>query len=192
MLVLNKSITDIPVMSLQSGGTLGTAMQPIIDPRKLQIIAYYVAGPRISETSVLHTSDIREYGSLGFIVDDADSIMSLDDDLVRLNEVINFRFSLIGKAVVNEDKKKLGKVLEYTVESDSFMIQKIHVSQSVLKNISSSSLLIHRSQIIEITDHQIIVKSTAIREPLNLGQALNPFRKVPGPRALRPEASDTK
>lgn len=189
MLALNKTITNIPVMSLQSGGTLGQADQPIIDPRKLQIIAYYVSGPRIQQTSVLHTNDIREFGPLGFIVDGADCVMELDESLIRLQEVIGFNFELLGKKVVDEDKKNLGKVVEYTVETDGFVIQKIHVGQSLVKNITSSSLLIHRSQIVEITDRHIVVRSSANKQQLGLAQMLNPFRRnqplIPEPKQLR-------
>lgn len=178
MLVLNTQLENITVMSLQSGTSLGSALAPIIDPRKLQVVAYFVGGPRIQQTSVLHTSDIRELGPLGFIVDSADSIMELDEDLVRLQEVISLKFELIGKSVVDDTKTKLGKVIEYTLESDDFLIQKLHLSQSILKNIKSTSLLIHRSQIIEITDREIIVRSATARQPTGLSQILNPFRKT--------------
>jgi uncharacterized protein YrrD len=177
MLLLNSQLKDVPVMSLQTGSALGTAQDPIIDPRKLQIIAYYVTGARIQTTSVLHTSDIREFGPLGFIVNGADSIMELDNDLIRLQEVINFKFTLLGKNVVDENKKRLGKVVEYTVESEGFTVQKLHVSQSLVKNFANSNLIIHRSQIVEITDHQIIVKSASVPQPMGLAQVMNPFRK---------------
>lgn len=177
MLLLSSQLKDVTVMSLQTGSSLGVAHEPIIDPRKLQIIAYYITGPRIQATSVIHTEDIREFGPLGFIVDGADSIMELDEDLVRLQEVINFRFSLIGKTVVDDRKKRLGKVSEYTLESDGFVIQKLHVTQSMMKNLTTSNLLIHRSQIVEITDHLIIVRSAEIPQTVGLAQAINPFRK---------------
>lgn len=177
-------------MSLQSGSTLGTTTEEIIDPRKLQIIAYYVHGPRITETSILHTSDIREVGPLGFIVDTADEIMTLDDSLVRLNEVIGFHFQLLGKQVIDDTKKKLGKVVEYTLESESFMIQKLHVSQNLLKNIKSSSLIIHRSQIIEINDKAVIVRSATAEATTSFVQAINPFRKAP--TQLAPERTNTQ
>ena len=164
-------------MSLQTGSQLGTVTEPIIDPRKLQVAAYYVVGPRIQETSVLHTSDIREVGPLGFIVDDTTSIMTLDDDLVRLNEIIDFRFKLLGKQVVDDQKKRLGKVVEYALESGGFMVQKIHVGQSMIKNITSSNLIIHRSQIVEVSDSEIIVRSATVPNQVGLAQALNPFRK---------------
>lgn len=178
MLLLNTQLQNVAVMSLQTGAALGTTSDPIIDPRKLQIAAYYVAGPRIQVASVLHTADIREYGPLGFIVNGADSIMEFDDDLIRLKEVADLKFTLLGKYVVDENKRRLGKVSEYTLESDGFIIQKLHVSQSMVKNITSSNLIIHRSQIVEITDHLIVVKSAAVPATLGLAQVLNPFRKA--------------
>ena len=189
MLLLGSQLTNTPVMSLQSGSALGMISTPVIDPRKLQIIAYYITGPRISEPSVVHTSDIREYGPLGFIVDSADSIMTLDEDLVRLQEVINFNFTLLGKTVIDDTKKKLGKVADYALEGESYLVQKLHVNQSVIKNFSNANLIIHRSQIIEVTDNSVLVRSTTIPQQVGLAQALNPFRKSPH---LAPDATSRK
>jgi len=171
MLALSTQISGTPIMSLQNGGELGIAEKAIIDPRKLQV-------SRILETSVLHTSDIRELGPLGIIVDSADSIMVLDEDLVRLQEVVNLNFELIGLQVIDDTKQKLGKIVDYTLETDGFYIQKIHVSQSMLKNITNTNLIIHRSQIIEITDTKVIVKSATIKQSTKISQMINPFRKT--------------
>lgn len=189
MLMLNSQLQRVPIMSLQSGSSLGVAAEEIIDPRKLKIVAYHVTGPRITEASILHASDIREVGPLGFIVDSTDEIMTLDDSLIRLNEVIGFHFQLLGKQVIDDTKKKLGKVVEYAIESESFTIQKLHVSQTILKNIKNSNLIIHRSQIIEINDKAIIVRSATIEAPTSFAQVINPFRKAPAP--LRPETTET-
>lgn len=179
MLTLNTQLQGTPIMSLQTGGALATATEEIIDPRKLQIVAYRVSGPRITEASILHTSDIREVGPLGFIVDSSDEIMVVDDSLVRLNEVIGFHFQLLGKQVIDTTKKKLGKVLEYVIESDDFTIQKLHVSQNILKNLKSSNLVIHRSQIVEINDKVIVVRAATVEATTGFAQAINPFRKTP-------------
>ena len=197
MLVLNRRLESVPIMSLQNGSKLGQAQKPVIDPRKLQIIAYHASGPRIHQASVLHTADIREYGPLGFIVDGANAIMELDQDLVRLNEVIGFNFSLIGKLVIDDKKHKLGKVVEYTAETDGFFIQKLHVKQSLMKNFSNTNLIINRSQIIELNDQFIMVRSGSVQQPVGLAQAvLNPFRRPqssltpsPEPRQLHHSSS---
>lgn len=182
---MHKSFEGMPIMSLQSGGKLGELATPIIDPRKLQIVAYYAEGPRIHEVSVLHTSDIREVGPLGIIVNDADEIMVADDGLVRLKEVLDFNFTLIGKQVVDDQKKKLGKVIDYTIETDGFTIQKLHVSQSIMKNVMTSSLIIGRAQVVQVTDKEIVVRSAAVPETTGLGQLVNPFRRSKG--SLAPE-----
>lgn len=175
----------MPIMSLQSGGKLGVLGAPIIDPRKLQIVAYYAEGPRIHEVSVLHTNDIREVGPLGIIVNDASEIMAVEDGLVRLKEVLDFQFELIGKLVVDDQKNKIGKVTEYTIETDGFSIQKLHVSQSIMKNVLTSSLIIGRAQIVQVTDKEIIVRSAAVPETMGLSQLVNPFRRTKG--SLAPE-----
>ena len=177
MLLLSSQVNNTSVMSLQSGSELGKVGKAIIDPRNLSVAAYYVSGPRIQTASVLHSSDIREYGPLGFIVDSTDNVMALDADLVRLQEVIGLNFTLIDKQVIDEQKKKLGKVTDYTLEFESFEIQKIHVSQSVMKNFSNSNLIINRSQIVEVTNKQIIVRSATIPVSTGLPQVLNPFRR---------------
>jgi uncharacterized protein YrrD len=174
-------------MSIQSGTSLGVTGEPILDPRKLQVVAFYVNGPRLQGANVLHVGDIREVGPMGFIVDNADSVMLLDDDLVRLQEVIDLNFTLIGKQVVDEHKQKLGKVAEYSVENKGFFVQKIHVAQSMFKNLTSSKLIIHRTQIVELTDRMIVVRSGTVPHSQGLLQLVNPFRRSPAARPLSPE-----
>ena len=165
-------------MSLQTGGKLGEAGVPVIDPRNLQIAAYHVSGPRIHEESVLHTSDIREVGPLGIIVNDAHDIMPIDDGLVRLDEVRAMNFELKGKTVVDESGSRLGRVSDYAVDADDFKVMKLHVAQSMMKNLSNSALIIDRSQIVDITDTTITVRSGAVRQSAGLAQVLNPFRRA--------------
>ena len=177
MLVMNSKLLNTPIMSLQSGDKLGATGAPIIDPRKLQITAFYALGNRITELSVLHCSDIREVGPLGMIVDSADEIMPLNDDLLRLKELLDMKFELIGLQVIDDNGMKLGKVSEFSTEINDFFIQKIYVTKTFLKSIASSDLIINRAQIIEITNKKIVVKSAAIQSKSSIEQVVNPFRK---------------
>jgi uncharacterized protein YrrD len=190
--MLNSQLQNISVMSIQSGTALGSTGEPILDPRKLQVVAFHVTGPRLQGPSVLHVSDIREVGPMGFIVDNADSVMSLDDDLVRLQEVINLNFTLLGKQVVDEHKQKLGKVAEYSIENKGFFIQKIHVGQSMFKSLTNSKLIIHRTQIVELTDRVIVVRSGTVPQSQGLLQLVNPFRRAPAHQPLSPEPSQLR
>ena len=170
-------------MSLQSSTELARTETPIIDPRNLTIEALYVSGPLVkSNPSVLHVRDIRESGSLGYIVDDSEKIMPLDD-LVRLQEIINFNFNLIGNQAVDESGRTIGKVYDFTYEPNSFEIQQIYVKPPLLKSFSNPTVIIHRQQVISVTNEKIIVKSPTIKvdEPVKTHSFTNPFRSQSQP-----------
>lgn len=173
-------------MSLQTGTRVGTAVSHIIDPRRLSIVAFYCEGPLIDfSPAILHTSDIREFSSIGFIVDSADNVMP-EDDLVRLKEILEFKFDLIGKQVVEADGRKLGKVSTYTVDSESFYITKLHVQPGFLQRLAQTELMVDRTQIVEINDKHIVVRKATAEDiqPAGMPVIDNPFRKSAGiPRA---------
>jgi sporulation protein YlmC with PRC-barrel domain len=67
------------------------------------------------------------------------------------------KFELIGKQVETTSKEKVGKVSDYATESETMFVQKIYVSQSILKSLTGGSLSIDRTQINEITPRRIII-----------------------------------
>ncbi len=164
MLYLIDHFSDMPVMSLQVGGQIARLDKPIINPNNLRIVGFYVNGP-LHGGKILLTEDIRELGDLGAIVDHEDKLVD-QEDLVRLHDVLEIDFQLIDKPVITERKKRLGKVSDYIVDDLQFMIQKIHIKQSMLKNWTAEQLVIHRSQIVEITDKKIVIKDNleAVKE----------------------------
>lgn len=180
MLLLRDKILSLPIVSLQTGQPLANLAQPIIDPRRLIIMAFYCEGLGLDiKPAVLHTSDIREVSSIGLIVDSSDDIMS-PTDLVRLQEVLKFNFSLEDKQVVDEKGRRLGKVINYSIDTDSFYIIKLHVKPGFLQALQTSELLIDRAQIVEITDSQIIVRAPTSRAVEHAVKRLvdNPFRQA--------------
>jgi sporulation protein YlmC with PRC-barrel domain len=179
MLVLRDRVLNAPLMSLQTGTEVGRTAAAIIDPRRLIIVAFYCEGPQIDQQpAVIHTSDIREFSNIGMIIDSADSIMQ-PEDLVRLQEVLAFHFSLEGKQVVDSGGQKLGKVVNYTIDPSSFYIMKLHVKPPLLQSLSAAELLIDRSQIQSVDDKRIVVSQPTIRDTRHVPAPIeNPFRKA--------------
>lgn len=179
MLLPAHRLQDIPVMSLQTGAEIARVGEPIIDPRQMIIVAFYVDGRMLDEhPSVLHVADIREYGDIGIIVDDSDKLMS-PDGLVRLQQIIDFHFRLIGLRVVDELGHKLGKVKDFVVEPETYSIQQLFTEQSLLRSLTTMSNVIHRSQIISVTNELITVSSATVDEKTTKKDSgfVNPFRK---------------
>lgn len=182
MLILGSQLLDTPVMSLQTGAELARTKQSVIDPRSLSIVAYELSGALLVEhPSLLRIADIRELSEIGMIIDSSDEFVGVDD-IIKLKEVYDLHFSLIGLSVVDDKKHKLGKVEDYSVEMGGFVIQQLNVKRPILKSFNDSELLIHRSQIIEINDTTIIVKSASNEAKDPLPQAIkayaNPFRNT--------------
>ncbi|NCO10739.1 hypothetical protein GW930_02430 [Candidatus Saccharibacteria bacterium] len=183
MQLLGSQMTDIPVMSLHTGGPIGQLEKPVIDPSNLMILAYTLKGPLLTEhPSLLRVADIREMGHLGMIVDGSDEIIGLDD-VVKIKELYELSFSLIGMNVVDEHKHKLGKVEDYTIEATSFSIQKLKVKRGFFKGLTDTGPLIHRSQIVDINRTTVTVKSTAKKVVEREKESshfdyVNPFRKA--------------
>lgn len=187
MLVLGSRLHDTPVMSLQTGTRLAKTGRPVIDPANLKILAYEVDGPLLSEhPSFLRTADIREFSNIGMIIDSNDELIGADD-VIKIKELRELGFTLVGMLVIDEHKHKLGKVEDYTLETGSFVIQQLNVKRGALKSLTDTGLLIHRSQITEINDHAIIVKSTQRKSVEPVMEAtrhdyVNPFRNpAPAP-----------
>lgn len=184
MLVSATKLLGTPILSLEIGGAIGQIADVIIDPDTLKAIAFRLNGgivPR-SGANYLDVSSIREYSAYGMVIDTADELIS-PDDVVKLSDVLRLNFSLIGLKVESKRHHKLGKVIDYTVTSDDFTVQQIVVKRPAIKSFVDSELVIHRREIVEITDYKIIVKDEVkvLKERAEhedfVPNFVNPFRK---------------
>ena len=88
--------------------------------------------------------------------------MSDQADLIRHKEILNINFDLINKPVKTK-RSKIGKVSDYSY-NDGLFIQKLYVSRPLHKVFSSEdTAIIDRQQILEVSDHYILVRDTEIR-----------------------------
>lgn len=156
MLQLSESLLNKPVMSLRTGQPVATATAPIINPNNLKIEGFYCDDRFSKKTLVLLYQDIRDFMPQGFVVNDHDVLVE-PDELVRLRDVMNLNFQLIGKPVVTVSKERVGKVSDYATEVETMYVQKIYVTQSLMKSLTGGNLGVDRNQINEITDKKIII-----------------------------------
>ena len=156
MLQLSASLIGQPVLSLRTGQQVATVTGAIFNPNNLKIEGFYCNDAFSKKSLVLLYQDIREVLKDGFIVNDHDVLVE-PQELVRLRGVLEIKFELIGKQVFTTSKQKVGKVADYAVESETMFVQKVYVSQSILKSFTGGSLSVDRSQINEITNKRIII-----------------------------------
>lgn len=163
MLKLSQSLIGIPIMSLRTGQQIATTKSAIFNPDNLKIEGFYCSDKYEKHELVLLYQDIRDVIPQGLVVNDHD-VLTEPHELVRLQQIMDIDFQLIGKQVVTLSKHRLGKVTDYATELETMYVQKLYVSQGVLKGLTKGSLGIDRGQINEITNDKIIVN-----DPLDAG-----------------------
>jgi hypothetical protein len=161
MLRLSQSLVNQPVISLRLGGRIATALQPIINPHNLKILGWWCKVPGHSQNMVLLAEDMREILPDGIAINDDDSL-SLPEDLVRHKEVLDINFQLLEKPVRTK-RHRLGRVEDYSY-NDGMFVQKLYVGRPLVKVLTTEpTLIVDRSQIIEVTDTHIVVKDVDLK-----------------------------
>lgn len=175
MLQLSTPLLNKAVFSLRTNAPIANIASVIVNPNNLKIEGFYCVDRYSHNQLVLLTQDIRDMTPGSYIVNDHDVLVEANE-LVRLKTILALNFNIIGKQVVTLSKEKVGKVNDYAVDVSSMYIQKIYVSQSLIKSFTGGNLSIDRSQIIEITPNSIVIS-----------ELLNKSRSgavVPAPTAL--------
>lgn len=162
MLRLSSQITNVPVFSLRTGGPIATAVEPIINPNNLTVEGWYCTDRFDKKTLILLTKDLRDFVPKGMAVNDHEDLVD-PGELIRLQDVLKLDYTLIGKAVATNQGRKLGRVGDYAVDVDSFIIQKIYVDRPVYRSLTDGQLSIDHSQVVETTPKKIIVKEADVR-----------------------------
>ena len=160
--MVGSNLLNFPVLSLHVGGAVASTKRAIIDPDNLKIMAYLIDGPALKNDpeigDILDLNDVREVSERGFIVDSTD-VFTFREDVVRLDKIIKLNFDLVGLKVIDESGKKIGKVVDYTLDSSTFMVYQLIVQRPVMASFLDPQLTINRSQIVEIDDFKVVIKN---------------------------------
>lgn len=178
-LVQAHTLLHNPIMSLQTGAELGRTSKLLVNPTNLHLVAFEVEGRALAvNPSLLRVADIREFSSVGIIIDSADELLETGDVEV-IDTLRSMKFELKGMKVQDEDGQKYGSVSNYIVDSSSLIVMQLEVKSPFFQSISTASRLIKRDQIVEITASTIIVKSSkTVIEPvrhIDRPPLINPF-----------------
>ena len=188
MLVSGSRLENVPVLSLQVGGAIAWTGAPIIEPETLKIVAFRTHGPLVNraEANILDVWSVREYSQMGMVVDSIEDLVA-PGDVVKIEKILKLNFNLVGLKVETKKGTKLGKVSDFTVTDNDFMVQQIIVKRPAMKALIDPELVISRKEIVEVNDYKIIVKDEekTIREKAAkedfVPNFVNPFRKTPEP-----------
>ncbi len=163
MLILGQQLIGKNIMSMRIGRAIGITTEVIVNPKNLKIEGWFAQDLETKKTVILLSQDVRGFVEQGFAVNDHDAL-SDPQELVRLKDLLKLNFTLINKTVVTDHHRRVGKVINYSLNDSNFFIQKLNINQSVLKSFTGGEVIIDRSQILEITDKKIRVSEATIQD----------------------------
>lgn len=162
MYVLASRLADLGVISLQTGEVIATAEDLLVDRDELELVAFRceTTGRRPAPRVLLYR-DLRQL-AVDCLIVDSDDELSEANDIVRVQRLLEENFHPVGTAVVTDTGRRLGKVEDFTINTESGRTQKIYVRRSLWRSWIGSSLIIDRNQIIDVARDRIVVRDATV------------------------------
>ncbi|MBR3229069.1 PRC-barrel domain-containing protein [Candidatus Saccharibacteria bacterium] len=183
MLIYASKLIGTPILSVQAGGMIANITDIIVDPDTLKVVAFKVAGPPVDRNeNILDVSSVREYSNYGMVIDNIDELVGVED-VIKISKVLALNFDLVGLKVETKKGSKLGKISNYTMTSEDFVVQQIIVKRPPIKSLVDSELTVSCKEIVEVNDYKVIVKDEekVIKERAEhedfIPNFVNPFRE---------------
>lgn len=162
MYALASKLIGLPILSLQNAESITQVRSLIMEIKNLEVVALACdPRPRLGKRPVLLMRDVRQVAIDCLLVNTEDDLVEADE-VVRLEPLLKRNFDPHGLNVVTELKRRVGRVEDYTINLETYHLQKLYVRQSILRSWMGSSLIIDRSQIIEVSEREIIVRDATI------------------------------
>lgn len=158
MLIEGSKLLKYPILSLHTASRIAGVKGLVIDPNFLKVVAFEISAVSSKQRLFLEASSVREFSKMGMIVDSDEEFVE-KDDVIKLKETIDLGFSLDNMKVVSKKKAILGRIEDFIINTEDFQIMQLIVKRPIYKALIDPELVIGRSDIHEINDNEIIVKS---------------------------------
>lgn len=158
MLIEGSKLLKYPILSLHTASRIAEVKGLMIDPNFLKVVAFEIDAVSSRQRLFLEASSVREFSKMGMIVDSDEEFIE-KDDVIKLKETIDLGFSLDNMKVVSKKKAMLGRIEDFIINTEDFQIMQLIVKRPIYKALIDPELVIGRSDIHEINDREIVVKS---------------------------------
>ena len=158
MLIEGSKLLKYPILSLHTASSIAEVKGLVIDPNFLKVVAFEISAASSRQSLFLEASSVREFSKMGMIVDSDEEFVE-KDDVIKLKETIDLGFSLDNMKVISKKKAMLGRIEDFIINTEDFQIMQLIVKRPIYKALIDPELVIGRSDIHEINDSEIIVKS---------------------------------
>ncbi|TES95063.1 hypothetical protein E3J85_02505 [Patescibacteria group bacterium] len=157
MLINFSSIKGITLVATEDKGKVGDLEEVVIDPDQGKILCFLVKTGFFSPLKALFPPDILGWYQ-EFIVIPSKNTFVEPKEIVRAYEVIKQKIKILDQKVVNQKIQTIGKVIDLTLDLETYYLSRISVEISPLKGFLESERLIPWNKIIKITKDFVMVE----------------------------------
>lgn len=151
MLIEISKVRGLPTGAIDEGALIGTVKQAVVSPEAARVIGFLVKIKGLFRgQKVISFQDVVDIDTQGLVINSRDNLVS-ENEIVRIKELVDSRFSLIGLSARTKNKKYLGRVSDAVIESTSGDIIRVYVKYFWDERI------FERSMIHEIKKDEIIL-----------------------------------
>ena len=164
MLFEAKSLSNLPIISLDSGKNLGFLNNIIIDPENGKIAGVVTQSIAFWKSpKALAFNDIYEFSIESIVVRDDESLSDISE-VIRIKDIVKRKIYILGSKVVTEFGKNLGRVDDFIINVDLGILVKIYVESFLSKGYLKGNLIIPANKIILIEHKKITIKDDTLVE----------------------------
>lgn len=139
-----------------------TVKDMVIDPEAGKLLAFVV---NINKNLIITPVDVLSWTEV-IRVHNHDAIVSADE-VLRVAQVMAKHVSIFHNKVYTKSGEYLGRVNDFSIDSNVMMLQKLYLSKGFLGLIRYQSRIISAKNILEILPDRIVIKDeTPIKEVL--------------------------
>lgn len=173
MNILHSQLIFFPIISLQTGQTIGKLGNAIVNLEKLEIVAFFVTENPIGPEATLMIRDIRQLAKDCLVIDSADEIAN-SSEIVRIQQLLNSGYKVVGLPVFTQSGTRLGNVIDFTINWETKLISKLYVKPKLWQRFLSSNLVIDRLQIVEVTNSRVTTSDATSKQTILGPQPVKP------------------
>jgi len=141
---------------------LGSLQKIIINPDNGRVVGIMLRLPGRRKPMVANTSAIVGFGMNFMMIEDMECI-SMPDEIIRIKEVLDRDVNIIDSTVVDEDKRNLGKVRDYSINLLEMKLARLYVRKKPFVSPFFKNFIISAENIVKIEKKKITVKSGLVK-----------------------------
>lgn len=159
MLVELLTLDKMPVGALEEAEMVGKIKRLVVDPEEQKLIGFLVkTGGYFSKSYAVSMADVVDVDKNGLVINSRESLVERNE-IVRLADILDKKFSLIGLPVRAKSGEKIGRVENAVVDTQTGDILRVYTSSFAKRRI------FERSQIERMTFLEVVVKKNRQEVP---------------------------